>query len=318
VTVTRRGLFKAGTGVLIGAGIAGPGQAAPAAPVTDDRPAVVRALGRNGERLPAIGLGAVPGARGDSLRAVLRAHWAAGGRVVDTSRLRGDSERLFSEVATELGIAGDVFVTHQLAPAGTDAGDVLLTHRLRAAQTRLRRGHVDVLRVGDLADAAAAVPVLGRWKSEGSVRHVAVGHHATQYYPAIEILMRNFDVDVVQVRYSILTRLAEEHILPLAAQRGIGVIATMPMEGGRLHRLVDGRPVPGWAADFGATTWGQFFLKYVLGHPAVSVVVPSSGSPAHVEENMRALRGPVPDDEQRTRMVEHLAGLAGFADLADD
>jgi aryl-alcohol dehydrogenase-like predicted oxidoreductase len=314
----------AGAGALLVAGVAGRGQvahAASAGSVTDRRDVMVRPVGRTGERLPAIGLGAVtsfdkrPGAQRAQLRDVMTAYWAAGGRVIDASQLYGESELLLSEVTTALGITTNMFLTHQLGRTAGDVSESQLLRQLQVSQARLRRDQMDVVQVPNLANAEAVVPMLGRWKSAGRIRYVGVSHYAPRYYPAIEILIRNFDIDVIQIRYSILTRLAEEHILPLAAERGIGVIVTMPMEKGRLHKLVERHDVPSWAADFDATTWAQFFLKYVLAHPAVSVVVPSTSSPAHVAENMTVLRGPLPDDNQRARMVAHMAGLAGFAQL---
>ena len=257
-----------------------------------------------------------PGVQRAHLRDVLKVYREAGGRVIDTSRLNVDSELVASEVTTALGVTGDMFLTQKLSTTG-DLSESHLLRQLRAAKARLRRDQVDVLQVHDLANAEAVVPMLGRWKSAGRVRYVGVGHYSTRYYPAIEILMRNFDIDVIQIRYSILTRLAEEQILPLAAERGIGVIVTMPMEGGRLHKLVEGHQVPGLATDFGAKTWAQFFLKYVLAHPAVTVVLQSTSNPAHAEENMTVLRGALPDDDQRARMVEHMAGFAGFARLGN-
>lgn len=316
---TRRSLLTAGlagAGTLLvagGAGVAGRGQAAHAAStgsVADAPDVITRTIGRTGQRLPAIGLGPAlssgerPWAQRAHLLDVLKAYWQAGGRVIDTSQLNGDSELVLGEVTSALGITGDVFL------AST-------SRQLPAAKSRLRRDQVDVLHAPNLADAEAVVPMLARWKSAGKTRHIGVSHHATQYYPAVEILIRNFDIDVIQIRYSILTRLAEEQLLPLAAERGIGVIVAMPMEDGRLHKLVEGHQVPAWAADFGATTWAQFFLKYVLSHPAVTVVLQSTSSPAHLRENMTVLRGPLPDDDQRARMVAHMAGFAGFARLED-
>ncbi|MEU7908283.1 aldo/keto reductase [Actinoplanes sp. NPDC049118] len=305
--------------MLLIEGVAGRGQATHAA--ATHREVTVRTIGHTGEQLPAIGLGAMvgvdkhPAVQRAHLRDVLKAYWEAGGRVIDTSRLNGDSELLLSEVATALGIAGSMFLTQNLWPAAGDLSESRMSRQLQASEERLRRKQIDVLQVADLADVEAAVPMLGRWKSAGRVRYVGVSHQETRYFPAIEILMRNFDIDVIRIRYSILTRLAEEHILPLAAERGIPVLVTMPLETGRLHKLVEGHQVPGWAIDFGATTWAQFFLKYVLSHPAVTVVLPSAGNPAHVQDNMTALRGPLPDDDQRARMVEHMAGFTGFAQL---
>jgi aryl-alcohol dehydrogenase-like predicted oxidoreductase len=316
-SVLTAGLAGAGTLLVAGAaGVAGRGQVAHAAhaastgSVADGPDVITRTIGRTGQRLPAIGLGPVvdpgerPWAQRARLRQILEAYWQAGGRVIDTSQLHGYSELVLGEVTSALGITSDVFLTST-------------SRQLPAARSRLRRDQMDVLHAHNLAGAEAVVPMLAQWKSAGKTRHIGISHHATQYYPAIEILIRNFDIDVIQIRYSILTRLAEERLLPLAAERGIGVIVAMPMEDGRLHKLVEGHQVPGWAADFGATTWAQFFLKYVLAHPAVTVVLQSTGSPAHLRENMAVLRGPLPDEDQRARMVAHMAGLAGFAQLED-
>jgi aryl-alcohol dehydrogenase-like predicted oxidoreductase len=322
---TRRNLLKAGTGTVIAAGLAARGQAAQAAPaaVADAPDVTSSTAGRTGGRLPAIGLG--PGAvtsldkRPEKLRAYLRdvltAYWTAGGRVVDTSWLDGVTGPVFREVAVELGVAADMFVTHQLGSTAGDLSESRVLRQLNTSKSLLHRDQVDVVQVDALAGAEVLVPMLKRWKSAGRVRQVAVSHTEARYFPSIEILMRNTEIDVVQIRYSILNRAAEETILPLAAERGISVLTTMPMESGRLHNLVDGHPVPGWASAFGATTWAQFFLKYVLAHPAVTVVLPSADSAAQVTENMAALRGPVPDDDQRARMVAHMATFAGFAEL---
>jgi aryl-alcohol dehydrogenase-like predicted oxidoreductase len=309
----------AGAAALLLAQAAGRGQASrvlSTGSVTDRRDIIVRTIGRTGQVLPAIGLGAVRDVDNERahLRDVVKGYSAAGGRVIDSSRLRGEAELPVSEVATALGVTSNMFVTHRLHSTGGLSENRLL-RQLQAAGARLRRDRLDAVQVHDLSDAEAVLPTLSRWRNAGLVRHVGVSHHTTRYYPAIEVLMRNFDIDVVQVRYSMLTRLAEEQILPLAAERGIGVIVAVPMEQGRLHELVKGYQVPGWANDFGATTWAQFFLKYVLAHPAVTVVLQSTGSPAHVEENMTVLRGQLPDDDQRARMVEHMAAFAGFAQL---
>ena len=326
--LTRRSVLTAGAAgaaTLLVSGIGGRGQAAHTASTestTDRRDVIARTIGRTGEVLPAMGLRAgrgfdnrPRGAQRVQLREVLKVFRGAGGRVIDTSQMYGDSELLATEVTTALGITSDMFVTQRLCPTAGDVSENHSLRRLQGSAARLRRDQLDVLQVHNLAHAEAVVPMLGRWKRAGRVRYVGVGHDATRYYPAVEILMRNFDVDVVQIRYSILTRQAEELILPRAAERGIGVIVTTPMEKGRLHRLVDGHQVPGWANEFGATTWAQFFLKYVLAHPAVTVVLQSTGRAAHVVENMSVLRGPLPDDDQRARMVEHMAGFAGFARL---
>lgn len=119
-------------------------------------------------------------------------------------------------------------------------------------------------------------------------------------------------MDFVQVRYSIAERAAEQRILPAAADRGVAVMVNMPLEKGRLHQLVGDRPLPGFAAELGIRSWSQYFLKWVISHPAVTVVLPATSVPDHLTDNMQACRGPLPDAAIRTRMVEHMQTVPGF------
>ncbi|MGI5150178.1 aldo/keto reductase [Plantactinospora sp. CA-294935] len=329
---TRRNLLTAagaaGAGALLAVGAAGRAEAvavAAAGPAASRGSGgeITRVVGRTGERLRAVGLGTFmtfdkrPGAPRGHLREVLKRYWEAGGRVIDTSPLYGGAELSVGDFATDLGIADDIFLTNKSWSTGEYLSDEShMMRQLETSKTRLWRDRMDVLQVHNLVNAEAAVPILRRWKGEGKIRYVGVSHHAPQYYPAIEVLMRNFDVDFVQVRYSIFTRHAEERILPLAADRGIGVMVNMSMEKGRLHKLVEGHRVPGWARSFGADTWAKFFLKYVLSHPAVTVVLQATSDPDHLDENMTVLRGPLPDAATRARMVQHMiTEIPGFADL---
>ena len=329
---TRRNLLTAagvaGAGALFAASAGGPARAggpAMGAPSPSSRGSgggvITRTVGRSGQRLPAIGLGTfmtfdkLPGAQRGHLREVMKRYWEHGGRVIDTSPLYGGSELSVGDLATDLGITNEMFLTNKSWSTGDYLSDEShMVSQLETSKTRLWREKLDVLQVHNLVNAEAAVPVLRRWRSEGKIGYVGVSHHATQYYPAIEVLMRNFDIDFVQVRYSILTRLAEERILPLAAERGIGVMVNMSMEKGRLHKLVEGHRVP---REFGATTWAQFFLRYVLGHPAVTVVLQSTRNPDHLDENMSVLRGRLPGGDERGAMVKYMQErfTDGFAQL---
>jgi diketogulonate reductase-like aldo/keto reductase len=326
---TRRTLMKAtgvvGAGAVLAAAAAGRTQAAgpERAPAVDRRGLITRTVGRTGERIPAVGLGTFmtfdkrPGAGRGHLREVMQRYWSAGGRVIDTSPLYGGSELSVGDFATDLGITDDIFLTNKSWATGEYLSDEShMVSQLEISKTRLWRDQMDVLQVHNLVNAEAAVPVLRRWKGEGKIRYVGVTHHAIPYYPAIEHLIRNFDVDFIQIRYSIFARTAEERLLPLAAERGLGVMINMAMEKGRLHELVEGHRLPDFAHDIGARSWAQFFLKYVLSNPAVTVVLQATADPAHVSENMEVLRGPLPDAAMRQRMVRHMTeSIPGFAQL---
>ncbi|OKI23935.1 hypothetical protein A6A25_34725 [Saccharothrix sp. CB00851] len=131
----------------------------------------------------------------------------------------------------------------------------------------------------------------------------------------MEQFVRDADLDFVQIGYSIRNRAAEDRLLPLAADRGTAVLVNMPLEKARLHDLVRDRPLPSFAADFGARTWAQFFLKYVLAHPAVTCALPATTNPDHVDDNLQAMVGALPDQRTRQRMVRHMESIPGFADV---
>jgi aryl-alcohol dehydrogenase-like predicted oxidoreductase len=152
-------------------------------------------------------------------------------------------------------------------------------------------------------------------KLQGVHQTGSIPHHDYAYFPALADWVGRGGLDFVQVRYSIASRQAEERVLRAAADQGVGVLVNMPLEKARLHRLVQGRPLPDFAAEFGARTWSQFFLKWVISHPAVTCALPATSDPEHAAENIQALRGPLPDQAMRDRMVRHMEGIPGFSTL---
>ena len=167
-----------------------------------------------------------------------------------------------------------------------------------------------------LVNVEIIVPLLQAWKKEGRIRYVGVTHHDLPYFGALADWVESGNVDFVQVHYSIHTRLAEERVLPAALDRGVGVLINMALEKARLHKIVEGRPLPDFAREMGMTTWSEYFLKWVIAHPAVTCVLAATSNPDHVAENVRALRGQLPDREMRMRMVRHMETMPGFDRLA--
>ncbi|MEW6721139.1 MAG: aldo/keto reductase, partial [Thermodesulfobacteriota bacterium] len=287
------------------------------------QPVIAKTVPRTGESVPAVGLGtyltfdAIPGEPRDNIREVLRRFREGGGRVVDTSPLYGTGEISVGDFATALGIADELFVADKIWSTGKFLGDDSHAQEsLDQSMQRLWRAKLDLLQVHSLVNVEQIVPVLRRWKREGIVRYIGVTHHELPYFGPLGDWVERGELDFVQVHYSIHTRMAEERILPAAADRGMGVLVNMPFEKARLFKIVEGRPLPDFAREIGAENWAQFFLKWVVSHPAVTCALPATSNPDHETENIGALRGPLPDREMRARMVKHMETIPGFDRLA--
>lgn len=284
---------------------------------------ITKRIARTGEALPAVGLGSfltfdvLPGQPRDYIREVMRRFWEGGGRVIDTSPLYGTAETSIGDFATALGVTRDLFITNKVWSTGEFLADDSHARRsLEQSMNRLWRDKLDVMQVHSLVNVDAILPILRDWKREGLIRHVGVTHHDPQYFSVLARSVETGDVDFVQVNYSIHTRLAEERVLPAAAERGAAVLVNMPFEKARLFKVVEGRRLPDFAREIGAENWAQFFLKWVISHPAVTCALPATTNPDHQSENNGALRGPLPDREMRARMVRHMETIPGFDKLA--
>ncbi len=281
---------------------------------------VTRRIPGSDVELPAVGLGtfqtfdALPEDAREIRAEVLRRFWAAGGRVIDVSPLYGLSEENIARYAVPAGIQDDLFVTNKVWSTGEYLWDESHADRsLRNSMQRLSRtAPIDVMQCHSLVNVETVVPILHAWKSEGRVRRIGVTHHDPAYFVPLANWVQTGGVDFVQVRYSIAERAAEDSILPVAADRGVAVMANMPLEKGRLHEFVADRPLPDFVSDFGIRSWSQYFLKWVLSHPAVTVALAATSDPAHLADNMDACRGPLPDAGMRARMLEHMQAMPGF------
>jgi diketogulonate reductase-like aldo/keto reductase len=285
---------------------------------------ITRRIPRSGEILPAIGLGTfmtfdvVPGQARDHVREVVSRFWQAGGRLFDTSPLYGMAEANLGDFATALGINDKMFVTNKIWSTGEYLGDDSHAARsLSLSMERLWRDRIDVMQCHSLVNVDVIVPILLAWKKEGRIRYLGVSHHEPAYFGPLAEWVQRGDLDFVQVHYSIHTRMAEDRILPAAADRGTAVLVNMPLEKARLHKLVEGRQLPDFASELGIENWSQFFLKWVISHPAVTCAIPATTNPDHLAENVGAMRGPLPDRAMRARMVRHMETIPGFDRLAE-
>jgi aryl-alcohol dehydrogenase-like predicted oxidoreductase len=286
-------------------------------------PLLVRTIGRTNESLPALGLGTfltfdlLPGRNREALREVTRKYVDAGVRVIDTSPLYGTGEVSVGGFLSAMGVTDQMFISNKIWSTGDYLADE--SHALASMeQSRLRlwRDKIDLFHCHSLVNVDAIVPILRAWKKEGKIRYVGASVHENDYHHILAGLIDKDLLDFVQVNYSIFNRNAEERILRSAMDKGIGVLTNMPLEKGRLHKIVEGRPLPDFARDIGVENWAQFFIKWAMGHPAVTTVLAATSNPDHAAENVGALRGPQPDQSMRQRMARHMEGIAGFANLA--
>lgn len=318
VNSSRRGILKLfGVGALAGSGLLRPPGAA-----AKPKPVILKTIPRTGEKVPAVGLGThmtfdvKPGKPRDHLKEVLRIFYEAGGRVVDTSPLYGMAELSIGDFATALGIGDQLFIANKIWATGEWLGDD--SHALRQFRQsgeRLWREQFDVMQCHSLVNDAVVIPLLKAWKADGRIRYVGATHHEPGYFNALAGWVDKGDLDFVQVRYNIRSRQAEERLLPTALDKGAAVMVNMPFEKARLFQIVKDRPLPGFAREIGVNSWAQFYLKWIISHPAVTCVLPATANPKHQADNMAALGGPLPDAAMRERMAKHMETLPGFSDV---
>jgi aryl-alcohol dehydrogenase-like predicted oxidoreductase len=270
-------------------------------------PQNVAVIPSSGERVPALGLGTVdfqgtPGTDDLSvLRQTLDRFHRMGGRLLDTSPNYGSSEDVLGHLLRDLGIRGDMFMATKVDREERAAGE----QRMEESFQRLG-GAIDLMQVHNLRGADIQLQTLAEWKQQGRFKYIGITTHRESQHAEIEEYMRRFPLDFVQVNYSLADRAAARRILPLAEDRGIAVLVNRPFGKGGLFATVRGRELPDWAADMDAASWGQVFLKYIMGHPAVTIPIPGTSKPHHAEDNAGVLYGRLPDAALRREMERWL------------
>jgi diketogulonate reductase-like aldo/keto reductase len=284
---------------------------------------ITKAIPTSGERIPVIGLGSARTFNLDPSSAeavepleVVRLFHEHRGTVIDTAPSYGRAESFVGHAVAEIGGAADLFLATKVNVEGRGVEAAL--QQMEESSRVLGKRTVDLMQVWNLGDnfrslgdryLATHLEAAREWKRRRRTRYVGITTSFPQQYDEMEAALRREELDFVQVDYSIGDRVPEERLLPLAADRGVAVLVNQPFSTGGLFSRVAGRALPEWAADFDCASWAQFFLKYIVSHPAVTCAIPATSDPEHLVDNMGACVGRLPDERTRRRMVEVFQAL---------
>ena len=274
---------------------------------------ITRAIPSTGEQMPVIGLGTWPvfdvGQDGEArapLREVVRGLVAGGGRMIDTSPMYGRSEGVVGDLVAELGLRDTVFLATKVWISGRERG----VDQMARSATLLKSPVIDLMQVHNLVDWRTQLTTMRDMKAKGRLRYIGITHYTTSALADLARLLESEDgIDFVQCGYSLDTREPEKRLLPVAAKRGVAVIVNQPFEQGDLFRKIRGKPLPDWAGEFDCASWAQLFLKYLLGDAAVTAVIPATNKPDHLQDNLKAGGGRLPDAKQREQIRQFWDGL---------
>lgn len=270
---------------------------------------IKRPIPATGELLPCVGLGtwqtfdvgSLPADR-DNVKEVLRLFAQMGGTVIDSSPMYGKSEEVAGDLSVALGLQNKLFMATKVWTRGEQQGIKQMETSIREMQ----RQPLDLMQIHNLVDWQTHLKTLRRWQDEQRIRYIGITHYLVSAYSELERIINTEKIDFVQLNYNIATREAAQRLLPLAADKGVAVLVNRPFESGSLFSAVKDKPLPTWAADLNIKSWGQFFLKYILGHPAVTCVIPATAKPKHLTDNMEAGYGKLPDAAIRKKMEAYL------------
>ncbi len=273
---------------------------------------IERAIPSSGEKLPVIGLGTwqsfdvgASAAERQPLEEVLSTFVKRGGRVIDSSPMYGRAEGVIGELAEKLGLHRSLFLATKVWTSGKDAGLKSMERSLALMKSK----RIDLMQVHNLVDVQTHLATLREWKAQERTRYIGITHYTAGSHGEVSRVIEREKVDFVQINYSLMEREAEERVLRVAQDRGVAVIVNRPLGGGGLFGRVRGKPLPDWAKEFDCGSWSQFFLKWIIAHPAVTCAIPATSKVDHLIDNMQAGTGRLPDATVRERMVEALARL---------
>jgi diketogulonate reductase-like aldo/keto reductase len=274
---------------------------------------LTRKIPSSGESVPVIGLGTSgafdvgeAAAERAGVEEVLKRFFAAGATLIDTAPSYGRAEGVVGDLVAKLKPAKK-FLATKVSASGQKGGIEQIENSFKVLHARA----IDLMQIHSLKDWKTHSVTLRDFKDRKKFRYIGITHSSTSAHDDLESVMRKEKWDWVQLNYSIQTRAAEERLLPLAQELGIAVMVNRPFEDGAIFRRVASKPLPAWAEDIGCKSWAQFFLKYVLSHPAVTCVIPATAKPAHITDNLQAGRGVMPEENWRGEMVRYFESVRG-------
>ena len=280
--------------------------------LAQNKPLIKRAIPKSGELLPVVGIGTYDtfnvgpkAVERAELKQVLLEFAALGGSVIDSSPMYGEAERVVGDLTGELGNRDKYFFATKVWTSGQQAG----VRQMEQSFSLMRTKRMELMQIHNLLDLEVHTQTLKDWKASGKIRHIGITHYHAGAHAELEKLIKTNTYDTVQFNYSMVEREAEARLLPACLEAGVAVIVNRPFAQANLFGRVKGKPLPAWAAEFDCTSWAQFFLKYLLGHPAVTCVIPGTRRVAHLQDNMQAGMGRLPDAAMRQRMLEHFHAL---------
>ena len=307
---SRRSALRLGAGLGAGLGIAA--SWAPFTAVAAEGPLITRPIPKSGEQLPIVGVGTARvfdidpnGVQMAERKLVLKELFSGGGKLIDTAPSYGQAETVVGKLLTKMKARDKTFLATKVRTTGRAEGLAEIDESFK----RLQTDRIDLIMVHNLRDTETQLATLRELKSAGRIRYLGVTHFRPDSNDDLVDVINRHELDFVQFQYSLAERSPEERLLKAAADRGTAVMINLPYGRGKLFRAVKGKTLPAWASEFDATSWGQFFLKYILSHPAVTCVIPGTDKPRYMVDNLGAARGRLPDAAQRERIVAYWKSL---------
>lgn len=271
-----------------------------------------RAIPKSGEKLAIMGMGtsgtfdvSASEANLKQLTEVARIFFDMGGQLVDSSPMYGAAESIVGKTLARLKGKQPLFAATKVWADGKQAGIRQMQRSFRHLGVR----RMDLMQIHNLRDWKTHLPTLRAWKDNGTIRYIGITTSHGRFHDELERLLKTEPLDFVQLSYNIVDREVEKKLLPLAQDKGVATLVNRPFQRGSLFRKVDGKPLPEWAAEIDCESWGQFFLKFAAGHPAVTCLIPATSKPKHMADNMNAGFGRLPDAKLRNKMVAYIESL---------